>query len=53
MEGLLLGVVLVLVAGAFLGNLYASRRRRVPRLSVYAVIRRRLEGSADRERGAP
>lgn len=36
-------IVLALFAGAFVGNLYASRRRPPPRLSVYGTIQRRLE----------
>jgi CRP-like cAMP-binding protein/Zn-dependent protease len=46
-------VALVLVAGAFVGNLYASRRRPAPRTSVYSLVRDRLAtpevaGRADR-----
>lgn len=36
-------VVLALLAGGFVGNLYASHRRPPPRLSVYGTIQRRLE----------
>lgn len=36
-------IVLALFAGGFVGNLYASRRRPPPRLSVYGSIQRRLE----------
>ena len=36
-------VAALLLATVFLGNLIASRRRRAPRLSVYELIRRRLE----------
>ena len=42
-------VAALLLATAFLGNLYASRRR-APRLSVYELIRRRLESE---RRGGP
>ncbi|HSJ50983.1 MAG TPA: cyclic nucleotide-binding domain-containing protein [Actinomycetota bacterium] len=38
------GVVLVLVAGAFVGNLYASRRRATPGPSVTQALSRRLDG---------
>ena len=36
-------LAVVLFAGGFLGNLLASRRRRARRVSVYSVIRRRIE----------
>lgn len=36
-------VLLALLAGGFVGNLYASRRRPPPRLSVYGSIQRRLD----------
>lgn len=36
-------VIAALLAGGFVGNLYASRRRPSPRLSVYGAIRRRLD----------
>jgi hypothetical protein len=43
MEGVLAGLALLILAGALVGNLYAQRRRtRVP-MSVYEVIRKRLE----------
>ncbi len=38
----LTAILLALVLGAFLGNLVASRRRPVPRLSVYSAIQRRI-----------
>lgn len=48
--GLFVAIVAgLLLASAFLGNLFASRRRRRPRISVYETIRRRLE--SDRDRG--
>ncbi len=41
--GTVLAAILVaLLLGAFLGNLVASRRRPVPRLSVYSAIQRRI-----------
>jgi hypothetical protein len=36
-------VVAALLAGAVIGNLFASRRRPPPRLSVYGTIQRRLD----------
>ena len=36
-------VVVALLAGAFVGNLVASRRRPPPRMSVYGAIQRRLD----------
>lgn len=51
-EAALATVLVVLVAGVFVGNLYASRRRRVPRVSIYDLIRRRLE-SQDAEGHEP
>jgi len=39
----LAAVVAALFAGGFVGNLYASRRRPPPRLSIYGAIQRRLE----------
>jgi len=46
--GLFVAIVAgVLLATAFVGNLLASRRRRTPRLSVYDVIRRRLDAERD------
>jgi hypothetical protein len=44
-ETVLAAIVLVLLVGAFFGNLYASRRRRPARsrFSVYDLIRHRLE----------
>lgn len=42
MEAVLATIALVLVAGAFVGNLYASRRRALPRVSVYGELQRRL-----------
>jgi CRP-like cAMP-binding protein/Zn-dependent protease len=41
---LVAGIVLLLVAGAFVGNLYASRRRRPSPTSVLDVVRLRLDG---------
>ena len=38
-----LAVVLALFAGAFVGNLYATRRTVAPRVSVYGAIQRRLK----------
>lgn len=51
MEALVAAVGLVLLVGAVAGNLYASRRRAVPRVAVYATIRRRLE--AERPAASP
>ena len=51
MEGLLAGLALIVLVGAVAGNLYAQKRRARPRLSVYDVIRRRLE--AERARKDP
>jgi hypothetical protein len=47
-EGLTWGTVVTaavaaLLAGALVGNLFASRRRPPPRLSVYGSIQRRLD----------
>ncbi|MGH2672339.1 MAG: hypothetical protein ACRDHC_05120, partial [Actinomycetota bacterium] len=42
MEAVLATIALVLIAGAFVGNLYASRRRASPRVSVYGLIQGRL-----------
>jgi hypothetical protein len=39
-------IAVALFAGAFVGNLVASRRRPPPRLSVYAEIQRRIDASA-------
>jgi hypothetical protein len=36
-------VIVALLGGAFLGNLFASRRRPAPRLSVYSTIQRRID----------
>jgi len=36
-------VCVALLGGAFLGNLFASKRRPPPRLSVYSSIQRRIE----------
>jgi CRP-like cAMP-binding protein/Zn-dependent protease len=41
-EAVLATIALVLIAGAFVGNLFASRRRAEPRLSVYGLIQDRL-----------
>lgn len=38
----LLAVLLALFVGAFVGNLFASRRRVAPKVSVYGTIQRRL-----------
>jgi hypothetical protein len=51
MDAVVTAVVIVLVAGVFVGNLYASKRRRRPAVSVYDAVRRRLE--AERERNRP
>jgi hypothetical protein len=44
-------VVAVLV-GAFLGNLFASRRRPPPRLSVYGAMQRRIDEERSSAPGA-
>jgi hypothetical protein len=49
-EAFIAAIVLVLLVGAFVGNLYASKRRPAPRVSVYDTIRRRLE--AERASGS-
>ncbi len=41
-------VVIALLAGGFVGNIFASRRRPPPRLSVYASVQRRLESERTR-----
>jgi hypothetical protein len=49
---LAVAVTFALFAGGFVGNLFASRRRRVPSISVYEVIARHLreeEGAASPE----
>jgi hypothetical protein len=50
-EGVLAGLALVVLISALVGNLYASKRRAGPRVSVYDTIRRRLE--AERARRSP
>lgn len=46
-------VVLALVAGGFVGNLFASKRRPAARPSVYSAIQRRIEqGSEPAEKGS-
>jgi hypothetical protein len=42
-DTVLTAVLVALVAGALIGNLFASRRRPPPRLSVYGSIQRRLD----------
>jgi len=42
-------VVAAVLVGAFVGNLFASRRRPPPRLSVYGAVQRRI----DEERSSP
>jgi hypothetical protein len=44
-------VCVALLGGAFLGNLFASKRRPPPRLSVYSSIQRRIED--ERRAGTP
>lgn len=44
-DAVIAALVLVLVAGVVVGNLYASRRRRARRPSIYDMLRRRLEGT--------
>jgi hypothetical protein len=46
-------VVVALLGGAFLGNLFASRRRPAPRLSVYSTIQRRIEDERRTKTPAP
>jgi hypothetical protein len=41
-EGLLAAVALVLVVGVVAGNVFASRRRRRPAVSIYRLIEDRL-----------
>jgi hypothetical protein len=41
-EGLLAAIALVLVVGAVAGNVFASRRRRTPGISIYRLIERRI-----------
>lgn len=45
-------VAAALFAGGFFGNLFASRRRPPPRLSVYEAVQARLERERERERAA-
>ena len=46
-------VVIALVAGGFIGNLFASRRRPPPRASVYSSIQRKIQDeSSASSRGA-
>jgi hypothetical protein len=42
-EGLLAAIALVLVAGVVVGNVFASRRRRRPAISIYRLLEDRLE----------
>jgi hypothetical protein len=44
-------VGVALLAGAFVGNLFASKRRPPPRLSVYSTIQRRI--AEERPAGDP
>lgn len=44
-------VTVALIAGAFVGNLFASRRRPPPRLSVYSTIQRKI--AEERHAGDP
>jgi CRP-like cAMP-binding protein/Zn-dependent protease len=44
-EGLLAALVLVLVAGGLVGNLYASRRRRAPGVRLYPLIEASRSGA--------
>ena|SRR5712691_4538082 len=46
---LVLAILVALFAGGFVGNLFSSRRPRVPKISVYDTIRKRME----RERARP
>jgi hypothetical protein len=48
-EGLLAAIALVLVVGAVAGNVFASRRRRTPGVSVYRLIEQRLGEGRERE----
>lgn len=41
-EGLLAAIAFVLIVGAVAGNVFASRRRRTPTISIYRLIRERL-----------
>jgi putative peptide zinc metalloprotease protein len=50
-EAVLATIALVLIAGAFVGNLYASRRRAAPRVSVYGLVQGRLHD--DRQPATP
>jgi hypothetical protein len=45
-------VAVALLAGAFVGNLFASRRRPPPRLSVYSSIQRRIDDERRTEKPA-
>ena len=51
MEGVLAVLALIVLVGAVVGNLYAQKRRARPRVSVYDVIRGRLD--AERARRDP
>ena len=44
---ILTAVLVVLLAGGVVGNLFASKRRRVARLSVYDAIQRRIDSEHD------
>jgi hypothetical protein len=46
-------IAVALLAGGFLGNLVASRRRAPPRLSVYATIQRRIDEERSGAASAP
>jgi hypothetical protein len=46
-SAILTAVLVVLLAGGVVGNLFASKRRRVPKPSVYEAIERRLDSEHD------
>ena len=46
-QTLFLAVVVAMFLGGFVGNLMASNRHRVPKVSVYAVIEERLREGRD------
>jgi hypothetical protein len=43
-------ILVALLAGGVVGNLFASKRRRAPRLSVYEAIERRIRPEHDPNR---
>jgi hypothetical protein len=44
-------ILVTLLAGGVIGNLFASKRRRAPRLSVYDAIERKIRPDRDASSG--